>query len=369
MRRTTTNERSFTSLALTHLLLSAVIAGVAGCGGDEGESNPPYNEVALPEINGAVAAADFCGVADRIHCAGAVGCCSDEDAGYADVDECIQKSSCAEGMGAVLQSSLVADGTLVYAADAAGDYLRGLATTVSQCGTHAEHVSKPTFLIGSRDEGADCSPQGTDRANTFTCKPGLSCDLTFDPKAGTEKGACRVAGPVSPDDDAGPGYCVAPLEETPPSNATPAKMFIRVKSSDNSGSSGDVTLEYAIGGSYWGCTITDTLGNGEEATCDAYYKGTVTNSNDEYFFITMNSDDGLRVDTICAYDSSDNDIECAGDFFDYGNNDGWSENCGAWVPWDWGYYCGSMWIDGDGHGNCTKFQIHSDNHNYTTCVD
>jgi hypothetical protein len=125
-----------------------------------------------------------------------------------------------------------------------------------------------------------------------------------------EGGACAA--------DLAAEYCVGPRGEAPPSNAVPAKMYVDLVG-DNSGSSGDVTLEYGIDGSYYGCTITSTLGDGVEATCTASYKGTISNSNQEFFFMNMNSNDGLRVDTICAYDSGDNDIECAGTFNDYGD--------------------------------------------------
>jgi hypothetical protein len=393
MRSFKTPRVSFTTISIAAAILCAGLSA-AGCSGDDPGPVEPAPLVDVPEINGAVAADDFCDLASQIHCAGALGCCSGDEKAFANVEECIQQSSCAKDFGDVLASSLVKGGTLVYDADAAGDHLRALASKVSQCGASTEATSRPTYLIGSREQGADCSPQGGDRTNTLTCKPGLECALTVDIPTGVEKGTCMSASSPASDvgvacasgEDCSSGvctaakcaaepdttseYCAAPPEETAPSNATPTKMYIRVHGNDNSGSGGDVTLTYANGGKYYECTITDSLADNAEKTCTITTQGTVTNSNSELFWVAMPGNDGLRIDTICAYgteNGADFAIECVGEVFDPGNNNSWSENCGAWIPWENGQYCGSFWLDGDGHGNCNEFQINSYNSNYTIC--
>lgn len=84
------NRRSFVrKTSLVQVLICAAIGfGAAGCNENEPRATNPTDEplVEVPEIPGAVAAADFCGLADQIYCAGAVGCCSGADVVYGSVE-------------------------------------------------------------------------------------------------------------------------------------------------------------------------------------------------------------------------------------------------------------------------------------------
>src|SRR5688572_8554988 len=103
---------SFTARLIVRALLCAGISVTAACSGDDGEPAGPAPKVEVPEIQGAVAAEDFCALSDEIRCAGNVGCC--EDDGYASVDECLAYAACSDNVGTLLKSPHIADGTLVY---------------------------------------------------------------------------------------------------------------------------------------------------------------------------------------------------------------------------------------------------------------
>jgi len=373
-------------------LIAALTLAIAGCGAEDADPTPlPEPLVEVPSIEGAVAPENFCDLADRIRCAGAVECCSDKPA-FASVDACVQESGCQAGFDKLLASPAVADGSLVYDPEAAGDHLRAEASRVSQC-ADAEAPAPGSAFVGTRDVDADCSPQGADRSNTLTCKPGLECALSLDAMTGVMTGRCKAAPPppdgtCSSGEDCGSGICeegrcapseaaycfVGPEEPTPPANADPTHLYIDLGGS-NSGTSGDVTIIYANGGKFWQCTITDTLSDGQEKVCTVTTTGTVTNSTNEFFKIEMPSNDGMKLDTVCSCSAANTStnkcttaVECAGTFFDPGDNGSWSEGC-SWDPIDWGHYCSHMWLDNDGHGNCTKFQINSYDDNYTFCID
>lgn len=391
-------SRVFRKISLARALVCMAIGfGATGCEQDEGATTtPPEPLVDVPEIKGSVAAADFCGLADQIYCAGAVGCCSGADVVYGSVEECLQATRCEMGLGGVLAGPLVQNGELKYDADAAGNYLRDLEAAVSQCGHHPDSVTRPTFLIGTRDVNADCAPQGDDIANTFTCKPGLVCAPGIDAMTGEKIATCQAAPPPPTDGDIGEAcatgedcrsgvcqsgkcavdvsaeYCMKAPPNGPPANADPTHLYVDL-SGDNSGTSGDITLKYLNGGKFWSCTITDTLSDGQEKVCAVTGTGTVTNSNKEYFILEMNSSDGAKIDTVCACSAADGNkcssaIECAGTFNDYGDRASWciggSFNIGLWAN-----ACSSVWLDNDGHGKCTKLQVDSYDDNFTWCTD
>lgn len=387
------------NLSIAHAAAFSLIGmTLAACSGeDPTTANPPPNAIVdVPEIKGAVAAEDFCALADEIHCAGAVGCCSGADVVYADVEECLQESKCSAGLGQVLDSPLVENGEISYDADAAGDYLRQLEKAVSQCAPHPEAIAQPIFLVGKRGENEDCTPTGSDRSSTFACKPGLVCQLSPDPMTGEPVGSCQPKPPAPTEGIAGAAcatgedcisgtceagactadvnqeYCVRPPEKLPPVNADPTHLYIDLSGS-NSGTSGDITLQYLNNGKYWECTITDTLSDGQEKVCAVSATGSVSNSNKEYFIMEMNSSDGAKIDTVCACSAVDGNkcstaIECAGTFNDYGDKAGWcsdsSFNVGLWAN-----ACKKVWLDSSGNGSCTKLQVNSYDDNFTYCTD
>lgn len=392
------NSRLSTIASATILAAVTGLLALPGCNQEGSEVLTPDAKVDVPEIPASVAADEFCALADEIYCAGAVGCCSGADIVFATVEECLATSRCSSGLAGVLASAQMQGSELSYDATKAGDYLRTLASAVSQCGEHPVAVTKPVFFVGTRDAGADCTPQGKDLTNSFTCKPGLTCVESIDPMTNESQSTCMDVAPVEPllavgaacasGEDCGTGlckegacavdvsaeYCIAPPEEIVPSNADPTHLYIDL-SGDNSGTSGDVTIRYLNNGKYWGCTITDTLSDGQEKVCVVDQTGTVSNSNKEYFTMEMNSSDGVRIDTICACSAANTStnkcstaIECAGTFNDYGDRANWctggSFNLGLWA-----YGCSSVWLDNDGHGSCTKHQVNSYDDNYTYCVD
>jgi len=381
------------------LVFAAGFLALPGCSDGE-TANPMPSEaiVDVPEVPASVGATEFCALADEIYCAGAVGCCSGTNVVFASVDECLAASRCGGGLDVVLSSAQMAGGELSYDAAAASNYLRTMATAVSQCADHPESIERPSFLVGTRDVGADCTPQGKDLTNSFTCKPGLRCVESIDPMTNELVATCMnapaptlegaVGAACSADEDCAKGacengkcgfdtaarYCVAPPKEIVPSNADPTHLYIDL-AGDNSGTSGDISVYYATGGKYWTCTITDTLSDGQEKVCVVSSTGTVSNSNNEFFQMEMNSSDGARIDTICACSAASTStnkcttaVECAGTFNDYGDRASWciggSFNVGLWAN-----ACSSVWLDSDGHGSCTKLQVSSYDNNFTGCID
>lgn len=373
------------------LLFPALLLTLAGgCGKPEDD-----NTVEVVEIKGPVAAAEFCGLADSLTCAGALGCCADPK--FADVDACVAESLCASGLGAVLASDAVASGELVYDAEEAGNYLRSFAESVSGCQPHEGSMARPTFLRGSRVEGEDCTPVGDDITNMFTCAADLECLITVDPATRERKGTCAPAISATPPGSAGSAcstgeqcgsgvckdgactadleslYCVEPARRDPPPNADPTHLYIDL-SGDNSGSSGDVTITYSNNNKYWRCTITDTLSDGQEKVCAVTKTGTATGDSGKFFDLDMTSNDGIRVDTVCACSAANTStnkcttaIECAGTFNKAGSSKpGWCADA-SFNVWLWANACGKIWLDGDGNGSCTSFEIDASNNNYTTC--
>lgn len=386
-------------VAFAVVVVSSGFLTLSGCS-DNAPAGPvpPGAIVEVPEVPASVTATEFCALADEIYCAGAVGCCSGANVVFANVDECMAASRCGGGLDAALASAQMQAGELNYDAAAASTYLRTMATAVSQCADHPESLERPTFLVGTRDVGTDCTPQGKDLTNSFTCKPGLRCVESFDPMTNAMKATCSNAPATPPagavgascasDEDCARGacekgicgfdmaarYCVAPPAEIVPSNADPTHLYIDLAGS-NSGTSGDLTITYADGGKYWQCTITDTLSDGQEKVCVVSATGTVSNSTNEFFQMETNSADGAKIDTVCACTAADTSTnkcttakECAGTFNDYGERAGWcsggSFNIGLWAN-----ACSSVWLDSDGNGSCTKLQVNSYDDNYTGCID
>lgn len=393
------NKLSTNLASAAVLILSAGFLALPGCS-DGGTANPNPSEamVDVPEVPASVAAADFCGLADEIYCAGAVGCCSGSDVVFATIDECLAASRCGGGLDGVLAGAQMQAGDLSYDAAAAGDYLREMATAVSECAIHPDSIRKPKFLVGTRDVGADCTPQGKDLTNSFTCKPGLTCVQSIDPDTNDPVATCMDVAPTpregapgaacATNEDCSWGtcesgkcgfdeaaqYCVAPPPEIVPSNADPTHLYLDL-TGDDSGTSGDISIYYANGGKYWKCTIADTLSDGQEKVCVVTSTGTVSNSTKEFFQMEMNSSDGARIDTVCACSAANTStnkcttaIECAGTFNEYGERPSWciggDFNIGLWAN-----ACKSVWLDNDGHGSCTKIQVNSYDSNYTGCID
>lgn len=349
--------------------------GFAACGGDEASS-----KVAVPEINGAVALEDFCDLFEQIQCAGADGCCSDTQKAYASVDACLAASSCAERLADFSASKPAVEGALVYDPEAAGDYLRSFAASTAACGASEDLPTHLSYFVGTRVEGADCTPDATSAANTLTCKPGLGCILAADAKgtcmpvtsdlgAGAEGDACET------EDDCAHGDCVdgacalepavlfceAPPAMTPPSNATVDNLYIKTADSKNAGTTANITLTYDDGaGNTYTCTITGGIGRNAAKTCTP--TASVSSDKPGYNSITIEqtSTDGLRMGTVCARDAASAQIYCAGSFHDPA-----SKYCTDWDIWDQNY--GSCYIDADDNGNCKKLKVYKD-WNYVTCL-
>lgn len=371
--------------------LAALALAVVACAGSE-----PESRVDVPEVKGAVLAEDFCDLADQISCAGAVGCCSDPE--FSGVDECMQKSLCGDGLGALLVSQAIADGTVVYDAEAAGEYLEQLASATSSCDAHPAELARPTFLYGSRGVGEDCTPADGDPSNAFSCAQGLECDVKFDPNTDAPVGTCVEISAALPPGAAGAAcstgeecksgscsngacdadletqYCISPPRpEAPPTNATPTHLYIDLNGG-SSGTSGNITVTYSDNNQYYRCTITDTLSDGQEKVCAVTSTGTASGDSGKFFDLDMNSNDGARIDTVCACSAANtstnkctSEIECAGTFNKAGTSKpGWCADA-SFNVWLWANACKKIWLDGDGNGSCTSFEIDSDNNNNITC--
>ena len=393
-----------------HLLLAlstALLAPLGGCSGgsdsesdSDAETSSETDEMSLvdvPAIEGDVEAADFCALADEITCAGALGCCEDPE--FAGVDACVEQSRCAEGLGLALASDALKNGELIYDAAAAGEFLRQQASSVASCTPQERGLDRPTFLRGSRGVGEDCTPVGDDITNMFTCADGLQCDISIDPDtqarvgtcgpedlslppgaAGTEcassedcgSGVCTDGACAAELEDESP-FCVAPVSSEPPSNATPTHLYIDLNGT-NSGSSGDVTLTYSKSNTFYRCKITDTLSDGQEKVCAVSSTGNATGSSAQFFDVEMSSNDGIRVDTVCACSAANTStnkctsaIECAGTFNEWGTDQpGWCSG-GSFNFGLWSFACKRFWLDGDGNGNCTHVEIDMDSNNNITC--
>ena len=168
-------------------------------------------------------------------------------------------------------------------------------------------------------------------------------------------------------------YCVSPMPQTPPPNAIPTYLYLDLSGS-SSGSTGNVTLTYSKNNTYYRCTITDTLSDGQEKVCAVSSTGDISGPDDQFFDIDMTSNDGIRVDTVCACETANpstnkctTEIECAGTFNKAGTSKpGWCSDA-SFNVWLWANACKKIWVDGDGNGSCTSFEIDMDNSNYTTC--
>ncbi len=342
-------------------------------------------KVEVPEIEGAVAAADFCDLYAQIQCAASSGCCA--DAPYASAEACLAAQPCAQ-VSALLGSPLVADGTVVYDAAAAGDFLRSMAGSAAACGDSSDLYAGLDFMVGTRDEGVTCDDAAGDLAAPLSCKPGLQCVAAADIAKGAVCGAAltsayRPTGAACADDDEcanGPceaGKCTvdseallcgAPPAQTPPSNATIAKLKLEVHSRSNSGSSASPVRMYFYETIFatdidesdkvqpYTCEITGGMSTGKSYTCNVT-KGSLVDvdsvplSGYSSFRISHSSGDGLRVGRVCTLDSNNNEIKCRTTFWDVFGQ--WCGNCS-------GGFCDWCMIDNDGNGNCDDIIIDPD---------
>lgn len=381
----TNQTSSRASSLLSFLLLPAALTFAVGCG-DDG-STDPSQPAALPQetsvVQGPVARENFCALFDKIECGAIAKCCTGADLPFASEDACLAASPCQKGLGQVLGSPRVASDEIRYDAEAAGNFLRAREASKASCRPPEEAAAGLSFLIGAVEEGGNCSPKAGDVAAPLACKPGLRCAVDVDTTSGEATGVCTPADALpavgklgdacESEEDCSAGSCLegkcappaehlcgAPPEKMPPSNATPAKMYVKAYSSKNSGTTGDIKVAFATGGKYYECTITDTISDGGSKECTISYTSTDYGSYaSAYFRVENSSNDGLQLDTICAKDSSGNVIECAGTFLDLGA----SATCNGC---SFGY-CGRCWLDADGNGKCKKMTIVSDSDNLISC--
>jgi hypothetical protein len=372
-------------LSITSFLLAAGIA-VTGCSGGDSDTTPPAGQVEVPEIKGAVALENFCDLYSQIECAGSVGCCSGDLKIYSSADACLAATTtCKDALKPVLDSALVADGTVVYDPDAAGDYLRAWATSTSVCGASNALPPGVPFLTGTRAEGADCKTAANDAGGLYSCKPGLECKLTSDETTGETSATCAPAsGKALPGEygdacasdeecrngpcqagkcDVDPAlYCEAAPVKSPPSNAVPATLSLNSADADNANTSGDITLKYRTGGDVNGadvysCTLSGGIGRDKTKTCTPTKTGTAA-AGQESLYVGTDSNDGLLVDSVCALDSSGNAIECAGTFLTPRLE--YCTKCS-------GLSCGRCWVDGNDHGSCATIKILVNDLNQLVC--
>ena len=372
------------------MLLCLGTVALQGCGEDDDSSEDTFNSDATstdasgtPIVPaGEVAMADFCPLMDQIGCSAHTNCCSTPS--FTDIDTCVAASNCSDAFGALLASPLLADGTVVYDAAIAGEFLRAKEAAGANCGADSGDIFGEPFLVGTLAEGGDC--QLDDPAAGYACAPGLRCmalpesDESVDGTVCTafaEPAMSGLHGATCIEDEDCMGacldgacaadpemlYCDQDFIPAPPANGsfdgTIDHLYLKVSGS-NSGSSNDIVLSYYDGsGTRYYCTINGISSNSTE-TCTP---STSSSSKSRRIYITNDSNDGLNVDTACARDSSNNEQECFGSFDD--SFDG-SNSCSGWDNF-WAGTCSKVWIDLNSNGDCGKIRVKDDSGNTTTC--
>jgi len=352
-----------------------------GCG--DANSDSTTSQPATSIVPATVERAQFCGVFDKIACEVTSKCCAGADKPYATVEACMTASPCGSGVGLLLESPSVASGKLRYDATAAADYLRSIEARKSACEQIEAAPARVPFLTGTLEIGADCTPGATDSASALLCKPGSHCDVTENPMAGTVKGACvagdlevtvaNVGATCASDEDCrasscvaskcavkAEGACSAPPANEAPSNAVPTQLGIEANgSNDGAGTSGTITLGYAIDQKYYECSIAG-ISKGETKYCNVTYTSTNygASAGVEWFTVAMSSGDGLLFTAIKAKDAAGATIRAEGTFIDFTKAD--CTNCFAGS-------CGNCWLDADGHGGCKKLTIALNSANTLSC--
>lgn len=374
--------KSRVSLLASVLLFAACTFAVPGCSGDDPAAPDAISKVDVPTIEGAVARETFCDLYNQIECAGSLGCCSGGHEIYASMDDCLASArTCVDALQPALDSALVADGSVVYDPDAAGDYLRAFADSTSVCGASAALPLGVPFLSGTRASGEDCKSAGGDPGPLYSCKSGLECKLISDEATGATTATCAPASGGAPMGDYGDAcasdeecrngpceggkcgvnpllYCELAPVKSPPSNTAPATLSLNSADADNAGTSGAITLKYRTGGgNQYSCTIAGGIGRNETKTCTPT-QGSDASSGQESLYVSTSSDDGLLVDSVCALDSSGGQIECAGTFLTPNLN--YCTKCS-------GLSCGRCWVDGDSHGSCSTLKILVNDLNQLVC--
>jgi hypothetical protein len=176
--------RSFRSI----LVLAPLLA--IACSSSESPTKAPDKggpTVTVPTITGDVAVEKFCDYFKQIQCAANLGCCSKAGLKSDSLEKCIAATDCP----AMIVGGAVTSGAVKYDAKLAGDYLRGTAASASKC-----EVAKldASYAVGTRKDGEDCTPTGTDASNTLACAPGFSCSIAKDETTGVAKGTCAATG-------------------------------------------------------------------------------------------------------------------------------------------------------------------------------
>lgn len=354
---------------------------LGGC--DDAADDTPQVEV--PEVREFVESAELCQLAAEIRCAGAMECCPSGEV-FASTDECLASSSCQDTLDALVGSEMYADGTLVYDAEAAAAALKATAETTASCAVEAPQADLANVFVGTLGEGDDCTPRDDSEAHWLACAAGLQCVVDFDEATGIETGSCQRLDFTPSDEDAPIDqafsaeelYCEAPTKLTPPSNPwVPVGLSVNVPwphSNPNGGTSADITLRYIGDGrtTEYYCTIYGGIEPGETKICSNMQTRTWSNppSND-LFYVEMDSNDGLLVDSVAVCSSLDNSgTQCGstyvtGGTFDNGDTSMLVNSTYVWEEADTMYKW--FWVDGNGHGNCIKAKIKLDDDNRTNC--
>lgn len=149
----------------------AVADGSTRDGGVEPDA-PYVEETCTPDADDT-----FCPAYADAFCAAHFACCeAADDPGirYATMELCVQRTTClctARRRGAAFE-----EGSVTFDATGADALLARLADAVSTCPVlRLDEVELDDAFAGTHAEGADCSPDGEDFSNLFTCAPGLYC--------------------------------------------------------------------------------------------------------------------------------------------------------------------------------------------------
>ncbi|MEM7156286.1 MAG: hypothetical protein AAF799_25760 [Myxococcota bacterium] len=366
--------------------LALVPAVMISAGCDLAEKDQADAVVEVPEVRDAVAIDELCELATELRCAGSELCCSESP--YADVDECIAESSCEDVLGAIADSDLVADGTLVYDAEAAASMLQDLSDATAECGVESAAPEFGTLFVGHRQDGDDCSPTDDSGAHLLSCAPGLACAIQE--HDGVQTHRCQPAaaltttegGVVEPESSfdltADALYCDAPSEadDEPQfrSAGVPVAIAIKTHGVQYAGTSAPITVHFVRGGTnvYYSCEFPNGVGRDAVQSCQiSSVMGASSNSSSDRFFIENPSGDGIAIDSVVACMSNSGAPPCSSvkvaARFDNGNTNMLRDVIpGGFGWWDDAYEY--FWVDGDNSGNCNMALVDHSNDNTVTCV-
>lgn len=154
------------------------------------------NGVQVPAIPDSVSMEEYCKLSNQIRCAGAMGCCTERANGYANQEACESARLCESSLGLIFSSNEMTTGVIRYDGVKAAESLKQQAEYTKVCGATNLIGNSPSFIVGTKASGADCSAKKDDVVSNYTCQPGLTCAVA-DPEAFSDARTCAAARAVA----------------------------------------------------------------------------------------------------------------------------------------------------------------------------